>query len=100
MNVLSSSIAERARKFHSLFLQRLASIGQVTVAEHLGVSESTISRCVKDDMERAIQVLAAVGLKVVPAEMQCYPKEEIEAIFTLAKASMNKLDTVEKLQFD
>lgn len=100
MNALSSSVNERSRKFHSLFLQRLASTGQVGVADQLGVSESTISRCVKDDIERVCQMLAAVGLKVVPAEMQCYPKEEIEAIFTLAKASMNRFDTVEKLQFD
>ena len=100
MSTVSAAVGERSRKFHSLVLQRLASVGQVSVSEQIGVSESTVSRFVVNDIERACQLLAAVGLKVVPVEMQCYPREEIEAIFTLAKSSMNKLDTVEQLQFD
>jgi len=100
VTTVSSAVGERSRKFYSLVLQRLASVGQVSVSEQIGVSESTVSRFVAADIERACQVLAAVGLKVVPAEMQCYPRGEIEAIFTLAKASLGKLETVDQLQFD
>lgn len=102
MSTVSSEVAERSRKFHSLALQRVASVGQVNISAKLGVSEATISRFIlmPENLERACQVIAALGLKVVPAEMHCYPREEIEAIFTLAKSSMNKLDTVAQLQFD
>lgn len=34
----------RAREFESLILNRLLSVGQKTVADAIGVSESTVSR--------------------------------------------------------
>jgi len=36
----------------------------------------------------------------VPAEMKCYPKDQIDAIFTLARASMNRVADVEQLSFE
>lgn len=100
MNPVSSAVVERARKFTALSLQRVASIGQNQIAKELQVSEATVSRFVSADLERACHVLAILGLKVVPAEMKCYPKDQIDAIFTLARASMNRVDDVEQLSFD
>lgn len=100
MNRVSNNVAERARKFHALALQRTASVGQRQVAEELRISEATMSRFVSGDLERACQVLAVLGLKVVPAEMKCYPKDQIDAIFTLARASMNRVADVEQLSFE
>lgn len=100
MTPLSSATSERSRKFHSLVLQRAASVGQNQIAEQLQVSEATISRFVSADLERACQVLAVLGLKVVPSDMKCYPKDQIEAIFTLARSSMNRIDDVEQLSFE
>lgn len=100
MNPVSSTVAERARKFHALALQRMATLGQRQVAEELRVSEATMSRFVSADLERASHVLAILGLKVVPAEMKCYPKDQIDAIFTLARASMNRVADVEQLSFE
>lgn len=100
MNPLSSASAERSRKFHTLALQRVASVGQNHIATQLQVSEATVSRFVSADLERACQVLAALGLKVVPQDMKCYPKDEIDAIFTLARASMNRIGGVEQLSFE
>ena len=100
MNTVCASVTERSRKFLQLALQRLASVGQVGVSEQLGVSESTISRFIATDLERACQVLAAVGLKVVPIEMKCYPKGEIDAIFALARGRLNQVDNVESLSFE
>lgn len=97
---LSAAARERARKFHALALQRLASVGQVTVSEALGCSESTVSRCVNDNLERVCQVFAAIGLKVVPQEVKCYPSAQIDAIFTLAKSSIEKMDSADKLTFE
>jgi len=100
MSPVSSATTERARKFHSLALQRVASVGQNAVAEQLQVSEATVSRFVSADLERACHVMAILGLKVVPADMKCYPKDQIEAIFTLARASMNRVADVEQLSFE
>lgn len=100
MTAVSSAVAEKARKFHSLALQRVASVGQTNIATQLQVSESTISRFVSADLERACEVMAILGLKVVPVDMKCYPKDQIEAIFTLARASMNRVEDVEQLSFE
>lgn len=100
MNQLSSATTERSRKFHTLALQRVASVGQVNVAAQMQVSEATVSRFISADLERACHVMAILGLKVVPMEMKCYPKDQIEAIFTLARASMNRVDDVEQLSFE
>jgi hypothetical protein len=100
MTAVSTYVAERARKFHSLSLQRIATVGQNQIAEQLQVSEATVSRFVGTDLERACHVLSILGLKVVPAEMKCYPKDQIDAIFTLARASMNRVADVEQLSFE
>lgn len=97
---LSSAVAERARKAHSLALQRLASVGQIRVAEQLGMTETMVSRCVNTDLERAIQVLIAAGLKIVPLELRCYPEAKINALFVLAKGSLEDMESAEKLSFE
>lgn len=100
MTPVSACVAERSRKAYSLALQRVSVVGQVNVAEQIGLSGATVSRFVNEDLERACQVLVALGLKIVPVEMKCYPKDQIEAIFTLARASMNRVDDVEQLSFE
>lgn len=100
MKPVSAAVVERARKFHSLALQRVASVGQNEIAEQLQVSEATVSRFVSADLERWCQVMSIIGLKVVPTDMKCYPKDQIEAIFTLARASMNRVDDIEQLSFE
>lgn len=100
MKPVSAEVTERSRKYLSLALQRIASVGQKTIADQLETSESTVSRFVSGDLERACQLLAAIGLKVVPRELRCYAEQEIEAIFTLAKASMVRMDGAKHLSFD
>lgn len=100
MSQISATVAERSRKYLSLALQRISSIGQIHVAEQLGTSEATVSRCVNDNLERVCQVLAAAGLKVVPAEMKCYEPRKIAILMELARDHLNQLETVEQLSFD
>jgi hypothetical protein len=100
MTPVSAADAERARKFQGLVLQRLASVGQRHVAEQLTTSESTVSRFVSSDLERVCLVLAALGLKVVPGEMQCYPPDKIRILLCLARDHLNHLETPEQLSFD
>lgn len=100
MNPLSAADAERARKFHALVLQKVASLGQRQMAEQLATSESTVSRFVSSDLERACVVLAVLGLKVVPGEMQCYPPAKIAILLSLARDHLNQLEKPEQLSFD
>lgn len=90
---------ERSRKAECLVLRRLASVGQVHVAEALNVSESTVSR-MKEGARQWIDLLDACGLKVVPADMQCYREDSLQAILTLARQRMEQLQTPDQLQWD
>jgi hypothetical protein len=100
VNTVSSAIAERSRKAHSLALQRLASVGQAEVAKALDTSESTISRSVNAELERICSILAVIGLKVVPNDMQCFPPRKVAILMELARDHLNALETPEQLQWD
>ena len=100
MSTVSQSLIERSRKAHSLVLQRLSSIGQAEVARQLETSESTVSRHVSEHLERACQILSAAGLKVVPADMQCFPPRKVAILMELARDHLNQLESPEQLQWD
>jgi len=100
MNPLSAADAEKSRKYHSLMLQRIASLGQKTLAERLETSESTVSRFVNTDLEKFCAAVSALGLKIVPAEMKCYSSDTISALLNLTRDHLNQLETPEQLSFD
>jgi Bacteriophage CII protein len=100
MTTVCAEVTERARKNLTVILQRLAAVGQARVAEGIGQHESTVSRWKGADAEQLAKMLALMGLKVVPIEMRCYPQHKIDAIFVLAKASMETMDSAEKLSFE
>lgn len=97
---MSDATHERARKNLTLILQRLASVGQVAVAEGLSVSEATVSRFKAEQAEQLCKTLAILGLKVVPEAMRCYKPETIAAIFHLAKAHFAEIEKPEQLAWD
>lgn len=90
MAELFPDVAERSRKNESIILRRLASVGQAVVATGLGLHESSVSRMKDGELERLSRLLAILGLKAVPIEMRCYPENEINAIFTLARQSLER----------
>lgn len=96
MAALSPPADESARKIAALIFQRLARTGQTQVAAALGVSDSNVSR-MKDEVPKFAGMLTALGLKVVPVEMQCYDEPTITAILTLARQRMAQLETVKQL---
>lgn len=91
---------EQAQKNHTTILRHLASTGQVRVAEILGLNESTVSRWKDGELEKIGKMLAALGLRVVDMNMRCYPADKLQAIFTLAKAHMDSMQSPEHLLFD
>ena len=61
-----------ARKSVAEILRRLAKRGQKTVGEALGKSETWVSRWKSADAQTCADLLAALGLKIVPAENECH----------------------------
>lgn len=98
MDEASLTPQEKARKAHSIVLQRLQDPGTArSVAIAQGVSESTVSRT-KATLEDAIALLYQLGFKVVPQEMRCYPADYVQALRTMARLHMQ--EDKEPLQWD
>lgn len=96
MAALSSIPDDSSRKTVSLIFQRLASAGQVTVAQALGVSEATVSR-MKEEVPRLSAMLSVLELKVVPADMRCYDEKTLTAVLELARQRMAQIQTPQQL---
>lgn len=97
MIALSDEQLARSRKNESVILKHLASIGQVHLANMLGIHESTVSRWKDKEFTELSQTLAALGLKVIPEEMRCYDPKSIDALLTLAKERMGQLESTDQL---
>lgn len=91
METVSAELDARSRKNCSLILRKLSSIGQVRAAQAIGVNESTISRMKEGDFDRIGKLLAALGLKVVPVEMEVMDRKKIDAMLELARAYVNDI---------
>lgn len=82
MTTASATPAERARKMHSNFLQRVQGAG-TSLSTAMGVSESTLSRLKNEHAESVFQLLAHAGLKVVDETRQCVQPSEIQFLRAL-----------------
>lgn len=100
MASLSPAIAETARKNERTVLQALARHSQTAVAELLGVADSTVTRFKDGGLEQAAALLAACGLKVVPIEMQCFPRDKVNALLTLARDHLIQMEHPEQLTWE
>ncbi|WP_431482253.1 CII family transcriptional regulator [Pseudomonas solani] len=85
---LSPDMDARAREFESVFLQRLVSVGQKTVADAIGVSESTVSRWKEGEIERWCKVVAHLGLQLVPDSAVLVNAEYLRSLETLAELGL------------
>ncbi|WP_025859065.1 CII family transcriptional regulator [Pseudomonas sp. CHM02] len=95
---LSQEQTVSARKNYSVLMQALASVGNAPVALAVGCDEATISRMKPEKFEQFCQILAVLGLKVVPNNMRCFDVRDIEAILYQAKRWMEHIQNVDQLQ--
>lgn len=100
MEQVSAPITERARKSHSLALKRISEVGQNNIATEIGVSPPTVSRFVSEDLERACQVLASAGLKIVPLDRICVDTAMYQSLVTIASAAMANPNTMQTLVWE
>ena len=64
-------------------LRKLADVTQERAADCMGVSASTVSRS-KENLEGFCQLLAAIGLQVVPANSIVANKDDVRALERMA----------------
>lgn len=91
----------RARKIASAILkatQRDAT--QAAIAASMGVSESTLSRMLSEQLDKFSQLLAHAGLRVVSQDMRCFPADYVDALLLMAKQHLNTVQTVKTLEWD
>ena len=101
MTESSAYSLERSRKNHTTILNHLSEIGQVRVAEQIGLSEGEVSKLKNTHLEHLSALLSACGLKVVPQEYKCIDPLKAQAMVTLYEAAMSKIpNTVELLWGD
>lgn len=70
--------ADRAKRYHSLALQRMASVTQTALSVAMGTSETTINRIKTERLEEVMLMLAHLGLKVVPESFKCVNPESYD----------------------
>lgn len=85
---LSQDPSARAREIEALVLQRLVSVGQKTVADAIGLSESTVSRWKEGEIERWAKLFALLGLQVVPVSAVVVNAEYLRSLETLAELGL------------
>ena len=90
-----------ARKNEALILKALASFGQARLAELMGVSESLISRQKSEGhLAKTAEMLAHLGLKVVPERMQCFDPEYVEHLRALAQLGLRQPSADQVLEWE
>ena len=95
---LSPEQVTRARKNLHFVLQRVTSMGNAPIAVAMGCDEATISRMRPEKFEQFSQILAVLGLKVVPCEMRCFNERDIEMFIHGSKRWMEHIQGVEQLE--
>ena len=81
----------------SQILQSIEATGQSVVANCVGVDASTITRWKegKGRIESICDLMAVLGLKVVPMDMQCYNPAKVEILWALAKDNLTRSQQVD-----
>ena len=78
-----------SRKCERTILRALASVGQKAAGEAIGKSETWVSRWKSEgDLKVVADLLAALGLKVVPADHLCYDRQYVENLHYFAERGM------------
>lgn len=85
---VSADKLESTRKIGARYLaevlQRLALTTQDRAAACMGLDASTLSRFKAEQLERACQLLAAVGLQVAPADAVVVSRDDLQALKRMA----------------
>ena len=99
MAEVSAAVIDMSRKIERTILRALAEHGQASAAGLMGVSESAVSRMKDGHLESLSRLLAATGLKVVPAQYRCMDPVKAQAMVTMYEAAMQRIPNTIELLF-
>lgn len=97
MAALCVANPDLSRKCQTEILRALASAGQRLAGEAIGKSETWVSRFASEHLKTCADLLGALNLKVVPAEMQCYEREYVDNLRYFAKLGMALHDGTQQI---
>lgn len=73
---------------------------QAAIAVAMGTSETTLSNMLSKDLDRLCLLLAHSGLKIVPNDAQCFSRDKVHALLTLARDHLVQMEHPEQLSWD
>jgi hypothetical protein len=91
---------DSSRKSQTAILQRLAAVSQKSAGDAIGRSETWVSRFASEQLKTCADLLAVLGLKVVPVANVCYPPDHIEHLEYFARIGMARAGDAVKLDFE
>jgi DNA-binding transcriptional regulator YdaS (Cro superfamily) len=94
---IDESVRALALRNHAAFLRRSVVVTHAKAARLLGIAPATESEWCSDNMERACQHLAAMGLEVV-VKGTTLPPDQVRAVMALASAQMERLAIEQQAQ--
>ena len=100
MSKLSNEQVAWSRNMQTQVLQALDRRGQADVASCIGVDSSTLSRLKDCHLTNLCNLMASVGLKVVPLDMKCYNPAKVELLYQLARDNLVKSEQVDDFFHD
>lgn len=102
MSKLSPEQAAWSRNMQSQILQGIDRETQGVVADCMNVDTSTITRWKEKDgrIASVCDLMAVLGLKVVPMDMQCYNPAKVEILWALAKDNLTRSQQVDDFFHD
>lgn len=102
MSKLSPEQSAWSRNMQSQILQGIDAVTPTVAADCMGVDVSTISRWKDKDGRIAsiCDLMAVLGLKVVPMDMQCYNPAKVEILWALAKDNLTRSQQVDDFFHD
>ena len=92
MTELDSTTDERSRKIESLLLQAIAARTQTSIAQEMGIDDSTFHRWINGEsgLKRCAQLLAILGLSVGRNVEQLFTQEYVDALRILARIQLGQ----------
>jgi hypothetical protein len=95
---LDSSVLRLTQKNDNAIRRALQDVGQVRVAELMGLSAPTLSEWKNQHLSRITAMLAACGLRVIPCTTQTFDDDYIRALRTLAQHGLSASGRAEEIE--
>ncbi len=92
MSEVNGGRSERGRNIESLLFHAASRAGYTHIAAELRISDPTMSRLMSEHLSKFADMVAFLGLKLVPVSSKCFKPGEVEALQMFAKRGIDYLE--------